>query len=169
MNGRMWHSRNGNHAQSAVVKTGAGTMQMNGQLAITNRPNRIVEGTFLLGANGVTLGGAGVAANGDTDFSLEGGALACAAGTTNAAGTLAVKGDCMLSMGAGSAVSFADLTVADGKNLAVEYADGIDNRAVRVATELDAATLSRITLNGRRAHQSPGGYLCAGGLMIIVK
>ena len=86
-----------------------------------------------------------------------------------AAGTLAVTGDCMLSMGAGSAVSFADLTVADGKTLAVEYADGIDNRAVRVATELDAATLSRIKLNGRRAHQSPGGYLCVGGLMIIVK
>lgn len=169
MNGRMWHSRNGGHAQSAIVKTGAGTMQMNGQLAITNRPNRIVEGTFLLGANGVTLGGAGIAANGDTDFSLEGGALVCATGTTNAAGTLAVKGDCTLSIGKGAAVSFANLTVADGKTLAVEYADGIDSRAVKVATALDAATLSRITLNGRRAHQSSGGYLCAGGFMLIVK
>ena len=170
MNGRMWHSRNGNHAQSAVVKTGAGTVQMNGQLAITNRPNRIVEGTFLLGVNGVTLGGAGVAANGDTDFSLEGGALACAAGTTNAAGTLAVKGDCTLSIGKGATVSFADLTVEDGKTLAVEYADGIDGRAVRVSTALDAATLSLITLNGKCARQSSGGYLrTCDGFMFIVR
>ena len=170
MNGRMWHSRNGNHAQSAVVKTGAGTVQMNGQLAITNRPNRIVEGTFLLGVNGVTLGGAGVAANGDTDFSLEGGALACAAGTTNAAGTLAVKGDCTLSIGKGATVSFADLTVEDGKTLAVEYVDGIDGRAVRVSTALDAATLSRITLNGKCARQSSGGYLrTCDGFMFIVR
>ena len=81
-----------------------------------------------------------------------------------------MKGDCTLSIGKGATVSFADLTIDDGKTLAVEYADGIDGRAVRISTALDAATLSRITLNGKCTRQSSGGYLrTCDGFMFIVR
>ena len=74
-----------------------------------------------------------------------------------------------LALGAGASLTMANVTVADGKTLAVEYAGDIDKKGVKVNTMLDSATLSRITLNGKRAQQLSDGYLCRGGFMIIVR
>jgi len=80
-----------------------------------------------------------------------------------------VTADSALSVGAGATLTLANLTVAEGKMLTVEYAGDIDNKGVKVSAVLDSATLSRIRLNGKRARQSSDGYLCRGGFMVIVR
>ena len=58
-------------------KTGAGTMVVDGTIYTTNRAVRVTEGTLLLSKTGATAAA--------VDFSLRGGTLALAAGTTESA------------------------------------------------------------------------------------
>ena len=151
----------GSYRNGGFVKSGAGTMEMQGTLLVSNNAVRVTAGTLLLGKTD--------AVSPNVPFSLEGGTLACAEGTANTAANVAVTANSTLALGAGASLTMANVTVADGKTLAVEYAGDIDKKGVKVNTMLDSATLSRITLNGKRARQLSDGYLCRGGFMIIVR
>ena len=146
---------------TAITKTGPGTMLMNGTFSTTNAATRIVDGTILLNKTDATVAGVG--------FDLQGGTLACAAGTTNAMGAVSVTASATLPVGAGASLTMANVSVADGQTLAIESADGTGAKAVKVNAALDAATLSRIRLNGRRPTQTSDGYLVIGGFMLIVR
>ena len=149
------------YPNGVFLKSGAGTMEMQGTLLASNNAVRVTAGTLLLGKTG--------AVGAQVPFSMEGGTLAFAAGTTNTVASVAATADSSLAVGAGAKLTLANVTVADGKTLAVEYAGDIDNKGVKVSTALDSATLSRITLNGKHARQSSDGYLCRGGFMVIVR
>lgn len=127
-----------------LVKTGAGTMQLDGAAKSIGGALSIAEGTLLLGAS----------SNAHTDFSLDGGVLAAAAGTENTAGTLAVTENSALVIESGATLTLANITVAEGKTLNVTI-PGKTNLKV-TGTSLP---LSRIRVNGKSARQDENGYL----------
>ena len=145
---------------TAIAKTGAGTMLMNGTLAYTNTPTHIIEGTLALGRSGATVEGHG--------FSLDGGTLALAAGTTNEAATLTATASSTLSFGADATLVLHDLSVPDGMSLALE--GDIPRNGLKVAQRLGEATLARIAMNGSHVMQTGDGYICRlTGVTIIVR
>ena len=147
------------HPNAAFVKTGAGTMTANGTLACSNAPARIVEGTLLLGASGVTAA--------EHKFALEGGTLALAAGTTNTAASVAVTESSSMSFGSDTALTISSLTIADGKTLTLS--GNVPKKGLKVETALDAATLGRIQFaDGRKGHvgQVDGYVRAIKGLII---
>ncbi len=156
MSGNITHDSG--YPNGVFAKSGAGTMEMQGTLSVSNNPVRVTGGTLLLGKTGAVLN--------TVPFSLEGGTLACAAGTTNTTAAVSVTANSTLAVGAGAALTMANLTVNDGQTLAIECAGGT---SVKVNTALDAATRSRIRLNGRRPRQTSDGYLYIDGFMLIVR
>ncbi len=142
------------YPNAAFVKTGAGTMTANGTLACPNAPARIVEGTLLLGASGVTAA--------EHKFALEGGTLALAAGTTNTAASVAVSESSSLSFGSDAALTLSNLTIDDGTMLTLS--GDVPKKGLKVETALDAATLGRIQFaDGRtgKVGQTSDGYVRA--------
>ena len=138
---------------ATIIKTGAGTMEVDGTIYTTNRAVRVEEGTLLLGRSNATAA--------DVDFSLQGGTLAFAEGTTNTVDAVALTADSGISVASGALLTMAALTIADGKVLNI-----VGDGKVRVLSALDTATRSRIRLNGRRVSQGSTGYLYIGGLII---
>ena len=138
---------------ASFIKTGAGTMEVDGTIYTTNRAVRVEEGTLLLGRSNATAA--------DVDFSLQGGTLAFAEGTANTVDAVELTADSGISVASGALLTMADLTIADGKVLNI-----VGDGKVRVLSALDTATRSRIRLNGRRVSQGSTGYLYIGGLII---
>ena len=159
MNGDIFNDAS--YINAAFIKTGSGTMEMNGTISTTNLASSITEGTLLLNKSGATIA--------DVDFDLQGGTLALAAGTANTMGVVNVTADSAVAVGAGTSAVLENLTVGDGATLAITFTGDIDGKGVKVNAALDDATLAKIKLNGRRAKQSSDGYLSIGGLMIIVR
>ena len=151
----------GSYRNGGFVKSGAGTMEIQGTLLASNNAVRVTAGTLLLGVND--------AVSPNVSFSLEGGTLACAAGTANTTAAVNVTANSTLAVGAGAALTLANVTVADGQTLAIESADGAYAKSVKVNAALDAATRAKIRLNGRRPKQTSDGYLTIGGFTMIVK
>ena len=145
----------GSYRNGGFVKSGAGTMEIQGLILASNNAVRVTAGTLLLGVND--------AVSPDVPFSLEGGTLACAAGTANTTAAVNVTANSTLAVGAGAALTLANVTVADGQMLAIESADGAYAKSVKVNAALDAATRAKIRLNGRRPKQTSDGYLTIGG------
>ena len=143
-----------------MLKTGVGTMEMTGTLFVSNNPVRVAEGTLLLGTSGASMA--------DVSFSLDGGTLGLKAGTTNVADSMAVTTASSLSVGAGASFVTDALTIGDGATLAIIGEPA--KTSVKVNTALDAASLRKITVNGKRVKQTADGYLRENkGFMIIVK
>ncbi len=138
-----------------LVKTGAGTMQLDGAVKSTGGALSVAEGTLLLG----------VSSDAHTDFSLDGGTLAAAAGTTHTAGTLAVTAASSLEIASGAKLTFADLEVSSGATLNATV-PGKTN--LKVSAALSAEVLSRIRINGERARQDENGYLRTGNGLVII-
>ena len=130
-----------------LVKTGAGTMQLDGVVTSTGGALSIAEGTLLLGASSATA---------STNFSLDGGALALAAGTANEAATLYVTEDSSLIVGDGATLVLSDVVVSEGATLNVA---GAGRSSLQVTGTLTGATLSRIRIDGNRTRQDADGYL----------
>ena len=145
---------------ASFIKTGAGTMEVDGTIYTTNRAVRVTEGTLLLSKSGATAA--------EVDFSLQGGTLALAAGTANTIDDVTLTADSIISVGAGASLTMASLTIPEGKTLGITFAGAVDSRSVKVSSALDSATLSRIRLNGKRARRSDAGYLYIGGFVISI-
>ena len=102
VNGDIYQNQqaNGHNEHGAFVKTGVGTMLMNGTISsIHNNPTRIVEGTLLLGKSG--------ALDPAHNMRLEGGTLALAVNTENAGGAFTVTKNSSLDFGDGATLALA--------------------------------------------------------------
>lgn len=150
-----------NYPNTSIIKTGAGTMLMNGTILYTLAPTHVVEGALVLNKSGAAVS--------DASFSLEGGELGLAAGTANTVSGVALTAPSTLRVGAGAKFAMGTLDVPDGTTLAIEYDGDVDGAGVRVVAQLDDETLSRIRLNGKRAVQSRDGYLHRRGFVVVIK
>lgn len=140
-----------------LVKTGAGTMQLDGAAKSIGGALSIAEGTLLLGSS----------SNAHTDFSLDGGTLAAAAGTENTAGTLTVTEDSQLAVPSGATLTFADVSVAEGKTLNATVAG---KTGLKVTSTLSTDVIKRIRVNGEIPRQLADGTLRVfTGLMVILQ
>ena len=145
---------------TAIAKTGAGTMLVNGTLSYTNTPTHIAEGTLVLGRSDVTVA--------EHKFSLDGGTLALAAGTANEAATLAVTASSTLSFGTDAALVLHDLSVADGATLALE--GDVARNGLKVTQRLGGATLARIAMDGSHVMQTDDGFIRRlTGVTVIIR
>ena len=143
---------------TSFTKTGEGTMRVDGSMTtLTNLPVRVAGGTLVVNSSNALNAQKGV-------ISLEGGSLSFAAGTVNTVAEVALTESAAITLGAGATLTMGSLTVPDGATLALE--GDVLNGSVRVTSALDAATLSRITLGGKRPAQSSDGRLCTRGLII---
>lgn len=156
---------NGNIAPDAtynmasISKTGTGTMLMNGTMSYVVSATEVVEGELLLGKSGATAAG--------SLFSLEGGTLGLAANTANTVSSVAVTADSAISFGAGATLTVTTLTLGNEVNtFSITGADG--EYPIRISNRLDAETLAKIRLNGKRVTQAGDGRLVRPGLIISI-
>ncbi len=141
------------YKMASFIKSGAGTMEIDGTLYTTNLPVQVTGGTLLLSQSDATS---------DVSFSLEGGTLALAAGTTNTAASVAVSASSSLSFGSDAALTLSNLTIDDGTMLTLS--GDVPKKGLKVETALDAATLGRIQFaDGRtgKVGQTSDGYVRA--------
>lgn len=142
---------------SVIKKTGAGTMRMNGQMKYVNNATRICEGTLLLGKSDATVSG--------SKFSLEGGTLGLAANTANTVSSVSVEADSAIAFAPGATLTVTTLTLGnDVSELSITGADG--EYPITIGNRLDAETLAKIRLNGKRVVQTGNGRLVRKGLII---
>ena len=153
-------SSDGSYKSSSFIKTGAGTMRLDG-IATLNQPIQLREGTLLLNrAEGSIAAG--------KDISLQGGTLALAAGTSNNVASVTLTASSAMTFGDGASFSCASLTIPDGSKL--NLTGDLKHTGLRVTTALPRETLRRIRFNGARATQDADGYICIGrGFTVIVK
>ncbi len=153
-------SSDGSYKSSSFIKTGAGTMRLDG-IATLNQPIQVREGTLLLNR----AEGSMAAAN---QISLQGGTLALAAGTSNEVASVTLTASSAMTFGDGASFTCANLTIPEGSTL---YLTGdLQHPGLRVTTALPRVTLRRIRFNGARATQDADGYICIGrGFTVIVK
>lgn len=159
--------KNVNYQNVTVVKSGAGTMRVNGITNFDKKPTQIRGGLWMLGGTGTM--------NANQSLVLDGGGLACAAGTTNSVGILTVSQSGRIVLGAGCEINFADsssATWADNVQITVEG----DVAGSRIRFGTDAAGLSQaqrraFRCNGKRMVLTEAGYLepYEGGLVLVVK
>jgi hypothetical protein len=145
---------------TSFIKSGAGTMEIDGKLYTTNLPVQVTGGTLLLSQSGATS---------DVSFSLEGGTLALAAGTANSADAFALTADSTLSFGDGAVISLESLTIPDGATLTL--AGNVPSRGLRVSSDPGEETLGRIVFaDGRKGTVvwDSNGYVRAKGKGLII-
>ena len=153
-------SSDGSYKSSSFIKTGAGTMRLDG-IATLNQPIQVREGTLLLNR----AEGSMAAAN---QISLQGGTLALAAGTSNEVASVTLTASSAMEFGDGASFTCANLTIPEGSTL--NLTGDLKHPGLRVTTALPRETLRRIRFNGARATQDADGYICIGrGFTMIVK
>ena len=153
-------SSDGSYKSSSFIKTGAGTMRLDG-IATLNQPIQVREGTLLLNR----AEGSMAAAN---QISLQGGTLALAAGTSNEVVSVTLTASSAMVFGEATSFTCADLTIPEGSTL--NLTGDLKHTGLRVTTALDRETLRRIRFSGARASQDADGYIRVGrGFTVIVK
>ena len=156
-NGDVNLSNTANQQYSVIKKTGAGTMRMNGQMKYVNNATRICEGTLLLGKSDATVSG--------SKFSLEGGTLGLAANTANTVSSVSVEADSAIAFAPGATLTVTTLTLGSNVfELSITGSDG--EYPITIGNRLDAETLAKIRLNGKRVVQAGNGRLVRKGLII---
>ncbi|MBO7684606.1 MAG: hypothetical protein J6T51_07770 [Kiritimatiellae bacterium] len=153
-------SSNATYPSSSFIKTGAGTMRLDG-VATLNQPIQLREGTLLLNrAEGSMAAG--------NNISLQGGTLALAAGTSNEVASVTLTASSAMTFGEGASFTCANLTIPEGSML--NLTGDLKHTGLRVTTALDRETRRRIRFNGARASQDADGYIRIGrGFTVIVK
>ena len=141
---------------ATIIKTGAGTMEVDGTIYTTNRAVRVTEGTLLLSKSGATAAA--------VDFSLQGGTLALADGTANTVNAVTLTDDSSISVGAGASLTMASLSIPEEKTLNIT-----GEGKVYVTADPGAEVVSRILLNGKHVVRGVDGKLSYPGLMIIFR
>lgn len=151
---------NANYAGISVEKYGAGTVLMNGLNTYT-QPTTIYEGAIKLGRNNTMKSTMPVV--------LAGGTLAAAANTTNTVGAVTVTASSALVLDAGAELNIPQPAEwAADVRLSVTQGEG---SVFRIGTSacLDAATLRRVKVNGRRVVQNDDGSFSPSGMAILVR
>lgn len=143
---------------ATFLKKGNGTMLLNGLLACTNLPVRIVEGVLKL-SGGETI---------DVSFSLEGGTLNVAEGASHSIQSLIVSETSSVLCEKNALLAMDELQIAEEAIL--ELSSPHADSGIAVSKVLDKNLLSRITLNGRRVFQAKNGRLIEdSGFTVIIR
>lgn len=165
VNGDMKTFRGAGYDRVHVVKTGAGTMRINGVTDYAKNPTTVKGGVWMLGVDG--------AMNSSQKVVLEGGGLGCAAGTSNSLGSLAVTAASRIVMEPGAVVQFADSSAeawTAGAKLNVLLPD--NTCKVRFGTSSDALSqeqLRALQINGAKAILDEDGYVVPSGFGIFIR
>ena len=158
-----------------VRKTGGGVVRFNGQINFgnvtaeynTQPATKLQEGLIELGVS--SCGNANLA------FSLDGGGIATAAGTTNALGLVTLTANGAIVLGDESELALADASGATwtaGARLNVT--GDLKKSRLRFGTSasaLTAAQLKCVRVNGNKAKLDDDGYVCeyVPGILLIVR
>ena len=159
--------KNANYQNVTVIKSGAGTMRVDGVTNFDRNPTQIRGGLWMLGGSGTM--------NSNQALVFDGGGLACAAGTTNSVGTLAVRRSGRIVLGAGSEINFADSSSEGwGEGVRIEVEGDVAGSCIRFGTDASGLTPAQVRAfrcNGKRMVLTESGYLepYEGGLILLVK
>ena len=160
-----------NCLNAELRKRGAGTVRLNGvcpEGTAYGRSVRLYDGTWLLGASGVT----------EASFQIEGGTLAAAEGTSNDVGSLTVAAAGAITVAEGAVLSFADssaVTWTAGAGERVVVTADLTKNSVRFGTDANGLTDSqqRVLRNaaGKRVTLDENGWLRDGnfGAVMILR
>ena len=176
LNGTLGNKNVNDYSYGYIVKTGAGTMLMNGGAPASNKrmklPIEILGGTLALGSTGAAQSSSATAG-----FKLAGGNLAVSAGVAcTGVGPLTVAAAGTLRIGAGASIAFADSSSAEwtlpvGAHLVIDADMSVDS--VRFGTNangLSKAQLARIrTLDGAHVRLNANGYLRCMGFSLAIR
>ncbi|MBQ3290331.1 MAG: hypothetical protein IJH50_13100 [Kiritimatiellae bacterium] len=179
LNGTLGNKYSNKYLHGYIVKTGSGTMLLNGGAPTykINYPIEIQGGTWALGSSGAAQSSSTTAG-----FKLAGGNLAVSAGVacTTGVGPLTVAAAGTLKVATGASIAFADSsatewTLPTGSRLVIDADLGNGSTAVRFGTSANGLTEEQIrrirTTNGARVTIDASGYLHSyvPGVMLMVR
>ncbi len=180
LNGTLGNKNVNDYSYGYIVKTGAGTMRMNGDAPASNKrmkmPIEIQGGTLALGSAGAAQSSSAAAG-----FKLAGGNLAVAADVAcTDVGPLAVAAAGTLHVGAGASIAFADSSMTEwtlpvGALLVIDADLLDDSTAVRFGTSAGGLSVSQLrrirTVDGARVAIDEFGYLHSyvPGFMLMIQ
>jgi len=149
-----------------VYKTGSGTMQLNNSYNLSGKPTLLKNGTWLL--NGSSLTSAA------DPYTIDGGTLAVAGGTTNSVGVLTVgENGGGINLGEGATLTFADSSAAEWTGTNTVVVTGFAEKSIRFGTTNAGLTDEQRrrfrTSDNKRISIDYNGYLRISGFAIIVR
>ena len=146
-----------------VYKTGAGTMELNASYNVGDTPTLLMGGTWLFNASSL--------ASASSPYTIDGGTLAVADGTSNSLGVLTVgAAGGGITLGEGATLTFADSSAAEwtaGERVTIT---GFAEKSIKFTGGLTAAQCRRFrTSEGKRLIVDMDGYLTFPGAMLILR
>ena len=160
MNGAI--DANPDFANATVYKTGPGTMQLNASYNISGKPTLLKKGTWLLNGSSLT--------SASDPYTIDGGTLAVADGTSNSLGVLTVgAAGGGITLGEGATLTFADSSAATWTGAATDRVviTGFAEKSIRFgATKEGLTTAQRVRLrtsDNKRLYLDAEGYLTLSG------
>jgi len=150
-----------------VYKTGPGTMQLNASYNVGDTPTLIKGGTWLLNGSSLTAA--------TSPYTIDGGTLAAADGTSNSLGVLTVgEAGGGITLGAGATLTFADSSATTWTGTSKVFVTGFAENAIKFTGGLTDEQRRRLrmndgTSNGKALYINSQGYLTriAGARLII--
>lgn len=150
----------GVNTNSTLVKTGFGTMRLEGVCSVVSAPFSLAAGTLDIGVSG--------ALDSCLDIAFNGGSISADAGTSNACRSLALTKSASISLGQGASLSFDGVNGWGGAaTLDVTLARGAKLR-VGKSRSLTVEQLRRVYVNGKRAMQNDSGYVTERPSFVLV-
>ena len=134
------------YPNGGLVKTGPGTLLLNGKITCTTAPVRLLEGELRLGATGVSTS--------DQKLEIEGGRLVLAEGAANEFGSLTCTASAAIALASGARLSLGTLALSEDATISIEG----PGRLV-VTRRLDSEELARLTVDGLAVHQTLSGRI----------
>ena len=149
-----------------VYKTGPGTMELNASYNVGTTPTLLKGGTWLFNASSLAAS--------TSPYTIDGGTLAVAGGTSNSLGVLTVgENGGGIALGEGATLAFADSSAAEwaaGGNVVIT---GFVEKAIRFGTDGSALTAAQQrrfrTSEGRHLILDTAGNLVYPGLVIFIR
>ena len=139
-----------------VYKTGPGTMELNALYNVGSTPTLLKGGTWLFNASSL--------ASASSPYTIDGGTLAAADGTSNDMGALTVgAAGGGIALGEGATLTFADSSAAEWTGTNKVVVTGFAERSIRIGTDADALTREQRrrlrTSDNRRLYLGYDGFL----------
>ena len=150
-----------------VYKTGPGTMQLNASYNISGKMTLLMNGTWLLNGSSLT--------SANDPYTIDGGTLAVADGTSNSLGVLTVgESGGGITLGEGATLTFADSSAATWTGANKVVVTGFAEKSIRFGTSdaglTDAQRRCLRTSDGKRLYVDSEGYLTRNkGIAIVIK
>jgi len=145
-----------------VYKTGAGTMELNAAYDVGDTPTLLKGGTWLFNASSLAAS--------TSPYTIDGGTLAVADGTTNSLGVLTVgENGGGINLGEGATLTFADSSAATWTGAATDrvVVTGFAEKSIRFGTTRDGLTTAQRvrlrTSDNKRLWLDAEGYLTLTG------